>query len=289
MIGIILALLSAVASGLSVVLVRKHSAKSNAFNMSLVITVVGMVLLWPLAVALPELGMINLEGLLLFAVSGMLSPGFVRLFYYKGLRTLGASGNSAIFSVYPLYSALLAVLLLSEVLSGENWFGIICIILGVVFIDLSIHGGKSAEGKAGRKNLIFPIIGGVTLGVSSIIRKYALSICNTPVFGVAIAYAFSLLPYLIIFAYSVPTRKELAWKRDLRWFWIAGIGQAVSWILAYYALCYEQVSITTALLSSEPLFVVFFAYFYLREMEKVSAKLIVSILFTILGILLVTI
>ena len=197
MIGIILALLSAVASGLSVVLVRKHSAGSNAFNMSLVITIVGMVILWPLAMALPELGAVNLEGFLLFAVSGVLSPGLVRLFYYKGLRTLGASGNSAIFSVYPLYSALLAVVLLSEVLSGENWLGIFCIILGVVFIDLSIHGSNSAEGKTGRKNLIFPIIGGVMLGVSSIIRKFALNICNAPVLGVAVAYAFSLLPYAI--------------------------------------------------------------------------------------------
>jgi drug/metabolite transporter (DMT)-like permease len=289
MIGIVLALLSAVASGLSVVLVRKHSAESNAFNMSLVITIVGMAIIWPLAIALPELGAVNLEGFLLFAVSGVLSPGLVRLFYYKGLRTLGASGNSAIFSVYPLYSALLAVVLLSEVLSGENWLGIFCIILGVVFIDLSIHGSNSAEGKTGRKSLIFPIIGGVTLGVSSIIRKSALNICNAPVLGVAVAYAFSLLPYVLILAFSVPTRKELVLKQDFRWFWIAGIGQAVSWTLAFYALSFEQVSITTPLLSIEPLFVVVFAYLYLRKLERVSPKLLASIAVTVLGVVLVTI
>jgi drug/metabolite transporter (DMT)-like permease len=289
MIGIILALLSAVASGLSVVLVRKHSAGSNAFNMSLVITIVGMVILWPLAIMTTGFGELNLEGVALFAVSGVLSPGLVRLFYYKGLKTLGASGNSAIFSVYPLYSALLAVVLLSEMLSPENWIGILCIILGVVFIDLSIHGSNNAERKANRKNLIFPIIGGVMLGVSSIIRKYALNVCDTPIFGVAVAYVFSLLPYALMLMASVPTRKELALKQDFRWFWIAGIGQAVSWTLAFYALSFEQVSITNPLLSIEPLFVVVFAYLYLRELERVSPKLLASIAVTVLGVVLVTI
>jgi drug/metabolite transporter (DMT)-like permease len=288
MIGVVLALLSAAVSGLSVVLVRKHSAGSNAFNMSLVITIVGTVVLWPFALAMPDNDAINLEGFLLFALSGVLSPGLVRLFYYKGLKTLGASGNSAVFSVYPLYSALLAVVLLSEILSPENWLGILCIILGVIFIDLSIR-GNSGQGNVGRKNLIFPIIGGVTLGVSSIFRKYALNFCNTPILGVAIAYVFSLLPYALILVYSVPVRRNLALKQDFRWFWIAGVGQAVSWTLAFYALSFEQVSITMPLLSIEPLFVVVFAYLYLRELEHVSAKLLASIAVTVLGVVLVTI
>ena len=88
---------------------------------------------------------------------------------------------------------------------------------------------------------------------------------------------------------SVSTREELALKKDFRWFWIAGIGKAVSWTLAFYALSFEQVSITTPLLSIEPLFVVIFAYLYLRELERVSPKLLASIAVTVLGVVLVTI
>jgi drug/metabolite transporter, DME family len=287
MLGVALALASAAASGISVVLVRKYSAGSNAFNMSLIITCVGMAVLCPLALAIPE-GTLGVEGFVFFAVSGILSPGLVRLFYYKGLQKLGASGNSAIFSVYPLYSTLLAVVLLSEVLFWEDWMGIICIIVGVVFIDLTMHGSNSGVGSGERRNLIFPIVGGVMLGIGSIIRKYALNYSNTPVLGVAIAYTFSLLPYVVMLAGSFPTRRNLSLKRDLRWFWIAGIGQAVSWALAFYALSYDQVSIVTPLLSAEPLFVVAFAYFYLREMEKVSWKMLASIGVTILGVVLVS-
>jgi drug/metabolite transporter, DME family len=287
MLGIALALASAAASGISVVLVRKYSAGSNAFNMSLVITCVGMAVLWPLALVTPE-GTLGVEGFVFFAVSGILSPGLVRLFYYKGLQKLGASGNSAIFSVYPLYSTLLAVALLSEVLGWMNWAGIACIIAGVIFIDLTMHGSNGGEASGGRRNLIFPVIGGVMLGISSIIRKYALNYSNTPIMGVAIAYTFSLLPYLVMLAGSFSTRRGLSLKQDLRWFWIAGIGQAVSWALAFYALSYDQVSIVTPLLSAEPLFVVAFAYFYLGEMEKVSWKMLASIAVTILGVVLVS-
>jgi drug/metabolite transporter (DMT)-like permease len=286
MIGSALALLSALASGLSVVLVGKYSKKSNAFNVSLIISCVGMVILWPLAVLLTDLEATNLEGLILFAIGGVLTPGLVRLFYYNGLKTLGAAVNSSIFSIYPLYSSLLAVLLLSEILSLENWVGILCIVLGVVFVEMSsreINGGD----KSARKSLIFPILGGLTLGISSIIRKYALDFYNAPVLGVAVAYTFSFLPYFLMLMLSTSTRKELSLRRDFRFFWIAGIGQALSWILSFYALSYEEVSIITPLLSIEPLFVAFFAYLYLRELERVSPKLVASIILTVFGVVLV--
>jgi drug/metabolite transporter (DMT)-like permease len=254
--------------------------------MSLIISCVGMAILWPLAALLTDFAEASLEGFALFAIGGLLTPGLVRLFYYGGLKRLGTSVNSSIFSVYPLYSSLLAVIMLSEILSLENWAGILCVVLGVVFVEMSsseINGGN----KSARKNLIFPVLGGVTLGVSSIIRKYALDVYNAPIFGVAVAYTFSLLPYFLMLTLSASTRKEISLKRDFRFFWKAGIGQALSWILSFYALSVEQVSIITPLLSIEPLFVAFFAYFYLREVERVSPKLVASIILTVLGVILV--
>jgi DME family drug/metabolite transporter len=286
MLGSTLALLSAVASGLSVVIVGKYSKKTNAFNVSVVVSCVGMAVLWPLAVLLTNFASINLEGILLFAVGGVLTPGVVRLFYYGGLTKLGTSVNSSVFSIYPLYSSILAVLLLNEILSMGNWAGILCIILGVIFVEISSREINKGVASA-RRNLVFPIIGGLTLGVSNIIRKYALDIYNAPVIGVAVAYTFSLLPFLLLFMLSASTRKELSLKRDFRLFWMAGIGQAISWMLSFYALSYETVGVVTPLLSIEPLFVVFFAYLYLKEVEHISPKLVASIALTVLGVVLV--
>jgi len=286
MLGSTLALLSAVASTAAVIIVGKYSKNTNAFNVSLIISCVGLIVLWPLAVLLTDFSAVNFEGLLLFAIAGVLAPGLVRLLYYGGLKKLGASVNSSLFSIYPLYSAILAVLLLNEALSLENWGGICCIILGGLFVEISsseINGTRLSA----LKSLLFPIVGGVTLAVAAIIRKGGLNIYNAPVLGIAIGYTFSLITYALILAFSASTRQELSLKQNFRFYWKAGIGQALSWILTFYALSYEQVSIVTPILAIEPVFVAFFAYFYLKEVERVSLKLVASTVLIVLGVALV--
>ncbi|MFB3889977.1 MAG: EamA family transporter [Candidatus Bathyarchaeia archaeon] len=287
MIGAVLALLAASTSAFSVVTVRRNSAGSNSFNMSLIITSVGLAVLWPLAFALMWQEHINLEGTLLFALSGSLSPGIVRLFYYKGLRKLGASTNSAVFSVYPLYSALLAVVLLAETLSGQNWLGIVCIAFGVIFLQYCSRNGNGCQERKTLRDWVFPIMGGMAIAVGSVIGKFALNLSDAPTFGVAVAYTFSLLPYVLILLASRQTRSELNLKRDLRFFWVAGIGQAVCWVFTYAAFHFDQVAVANPLISTEPVFVVLFGYFMLRQIEHVSKKVAASILLTVIGVALI--
>ena len=280
MIGIALAILSAATSALSVILVRRHSRNSSTFNISLIISLVGLILLWPLALILTDFSVVNLASILIFALSGVLTPGLVRLLYYQGMEKLGAPVNSSLFSTYPLYTVFLAHLFLSEILMPGNWVGIILVFLSGILVERSAR-EVHIDGKHLGRNLVFPLLGGLALGAGSILRKFALDLFNAPVLGVAVAYTFSLVPYLVMFLLSKPTRKEISLKRDLRLFWAAGIGQAVTWMLSFYALSYDTVSVVTPLLSIEPVFVALFAYLYLRKTDKVSIKLGVSIILTV--------
>ncbi|MEM3881634.1 MAG: DMT family transporter [Candidatus Bathyarchaeia archaeon] len=287
MLGASLALLAAATSALSVILVRKHSAVSSAFNISLTISLSGMAVLWLPALLLANGDTISVSSCLFFAVSGALSPALVRLLYYSGLKRIGAPVNASLFSIYPLYSSLLGVLLLSEQLSPKNWVGIIIVIFGSILVAATSP--KNGVNKVfSKKNLLLPLAGGVALAGSSIIRKYALNLYNAPAFGVAIAYASSLFIYSLALATHAPTRKELSIKRDFKLFWKAGVGQAISWILIFYALSYEQVSTVTSLLVTEPLFVAVFAYLYLRKLEYISPKLILGTVLTAFGVALIT-
>ena len=287
MIGVALAVLSAATSAFSVVLVRKYSDQSSTFNISLAISWVGMLILWPIAFVQTDFTAASFVAILLFALSGVLTPGFVRLLYYQGMKKLGTPVNSALFSVYPIYTSLLAVLFLSEILAPSNWVGILLVFLGGILVEWSAR-EVSVENNYSRINLIYPILGGLALGVGSIFRKYALDLFNAPVLGVAVAYSVSLLPFLVMLMFSVPTRKALSLKRDLRLFWVAGVGQAITWMLSFYALSFDEVSVITPLISIEPVFVALFAFLYLRRLERVSSKLIVSIVLTVLGVVLVT-
>jgi len=286
MIGVALAILSAATSAISVVLVRKCSNQSSSFNISLAITWVGMLFLWPFALFLTDFSAANLPSIILFTLSGILTPGFVRLLYYQGMNKLGAAVNSSFFSVYPLYTSLLAVFFLSEFLAPGNWAGILLVFFGGILVEWSTRG--ASQNKHSRKDHIYPLLGGIALGISSILRKSALNNFDAPVLGVAIAYTVSLLPFLVMLAFSEQTRKELSLKRDTRLFWVAGIGQAITWLLIFYALAFEDVSVITPLVSIEPVFIAIFAFLYLRKIESVSSKLIVSIILTVLGVVLVT-
>jgi DME family drug/metabolite transporter len=134
MLGIALALFSAIVSAISVVFVARHAKESNSFNISIIVTSTGLIAMLPLAVFLTDFSAVNVEAILLFAASGVLTPGLTRLFYYNGLKKLGSSVNSSVFSFYPIYGALLAVLFLNEVLTIGNWLGIGTVVSGVIII-----------------------------------------------------------------------------------------------------------------------------------------------------------
>jgi drug/metabolite transporter (DMT)-like permease len=247
----------------------------------------GILVLWPLALILTDFSAVNIASILLFGLSGVFTPGLVRLFYYHGMRKLGAPINSSLFSIYPMYTSFLAVLFLSEILAPGNWVGILMVFLGGILVEWSARQANSGNNYSG-KDLIYPIIGGVTLGVGSILRKYALTLCDAPVLGVSIAYTASLLPFLFILVFSESTRKELSLKRDIRLFWVAGVGQGITWTLSFYALSFDNVYVITPLLSIEPVFVAIFAILFLRKIECVPQKLVISIVLTVLGVVLVT-
>jgi drug/metabolite transporter, DME family len=287
MIGVVLAIISAATSAFSVVLVRKYSDQTSTFNISLAVSWVGMLVLWPIALVLTDFSLANIGSILLFALSGILTPGFVRLLYYQGMKKLGAPVNSSLFAVYPLYTSLLAVLFLSEFLAPSNWVGILMVFLGGILVEWSSQKAGNLNIHS-RKDLIYPVLGGVALAAGSILRKSALIQFDAPVLGVAVAYTASILPFLIILVSSASSRKELSLKRDLRLFWAAGVGQAITWMLSFYALSFDDVSVITPLLSIEPVFVAIFAYLYLRKIEHVSKRLVVSIILTVLGVVLVT-
>lgn len=289
MIGIVLALLAAFAYALSAVLIRKRLDESNSFSATLVITATGNIILWPLALLFTNFKTVNLQGVLFFVIAGILAPGITRLLYYKGMEIIGVSVNSSIFATYPMYISIFAVLLLSEVLAPENWIGVICIVVGVMFIERGLGKPKTEPEGIFKKGLIFPLLATLTIAFSHLVRKHGLNIYNEPLLGVAVGYSSSLLLYLLLLTSSSSMRCSMSLGKDFRLFWRGGFFLAIGWVFAFYALSYERVSIVTPLIQTEPLFVLFFAYLYLKESEHISFKVIMSTLLIVIGVALVSI
>jgi drug/metabolite transporter (DMT)-like permease len=289
MIGVVLALLSAMSAGLSLILVRKNLDKSNFIYISLTITIIGNIILWPLALALTDLSTVNPEGLLFFVFAGLLAPGIARLFYYKGMETAGISANATIYATYPLYTSIVAILLLGEALTTENWVGLVCIIAGVISVGRIVNNGENGSRNATKKGLIVPIVGSLAFAFSYIVRKEALNIYNQPLLGVSVGYTTSLFVYLLAMAFSKNAGTSGFSRNDLKMFWKPGVGMAMAWVLSFFALSQEMVSIVAPVLQTELLFILFFTYIFLRKIEKLSPKLVVSSLLIVAGVILISI
>ena len=203
------------------------------------------------------------------------------------METIGVSVSRTLFSIYPIYSVTFGFLLFGEILNFENIIGVFFVLVGVVLIERSFTNSNNGKRKIiSKKDLLIPILASFAVAFSHIIRKQGLNIYNEQLLGVAIGYSAALLYYLIINSYFTKTLFSVS-KKDFKLFWIAGTLLALAWILAFYALSFEQVSIVTPLMQTQPLFILLFAYLYLRKREPISLKLILSSIFVVLGVILV--
>ena len=289
MFGIALALFAALSLGLSQILVRKNIEKSNFVYISLTVTIMGNIILWPLALMFTDLNTINPEGLLLFIAAGLLAPGIARLFYFKGMQTAGISANASIFATYPIFTSIMAVSLLGEALSIENWIGLVCVIAGVIFIGRNINNNDTQTKHTSKKGLIVPVVGSLAIAFSQIVRKESLIVYNQPLLGAAVGYTTALIVYLLVTAFSKTSRTRKFSRQDLQLFWKPGVGIAAGWLFSFLALSQEMVSIVVPILQTELLFILFFAYIFLRKLEKINFKLIANAILIVVGVILISI
>lgn len=289
MLDILFALFSALALGSSQILVRKNLDKSNFFYISLTVTIMGNIILWPLTFFFTDLNTINPEGLMLFIIAGLFAPGIARIFYFKGMETAGVSANSSIFATYPLFTSIIAILLLDEVLSIENWIGLLCVVTGVIVIGRYVNQNNIQTKRISKKGLIVPVFGALALASSQIVRKESLNIINQPLLGTAIGYSTSLIVYLSVMKLFKGEKISNFSRQDFQMFWKPGIGIALGWLLSFFALSQGLVSIIVPILQVELLFILLFSYIFLRKLEKISIKLVSSAILIITGVILLSI
>jgi len=287
MLPVVMALLSSVAFASSQILIRKNIEQSNYLNVSLTVTIMGNVVLWPLALLFTDFNQLNPHGIVLFLIAGLLAPGVARLIYFKGMKTVGISANSTVFSTYPFYASIIAIIFLGEVITPQNWVGLASIMAGVIIITRTINKNPPTK-HATTKNLAIPITGAILMAFSQTIRKQGLNLYTQPLLGVAIGYAASLVFYLIVLAFSKTDSASKFSKTQLKLFWKPGLGMAAAWVLSFFALSQEMVSIIVPLLQTELLFIILFSYIFLRKIEKISITLIASALLVIAGIILIS-
>jgi drug/metabolite transporter, DME family len=114
---------------------------------------------------------------LIFVAAGIFAPGIGRTMSYVGIEKIGVARSVPIANSSPIFASLLAVIFLAEVWLLQNIVGTLLVISGVVALSMA----KPAQGRWRKFDVIYPAIGALAFGASSILRKAGLEYVAIPV------------------------------------------------------------------------------------------------------------
>lgn len=278
--GLLTSLCFAIAS-----LLAQHGYAKGAVPWGAWITIAGnCILLFAAHFALhPDTRLFAAENLIFVAV-GLLVPGVTRVLSFRGIRTLGSAITSTIVNTTPMFSTVLAILLLGERPGALVLLGVGLTVSGLVTV--SWIGGQAEFDK---RELLYPFMCALIFSLKDITVRWALSGGDgQPIFSAAIAALTSTVQIFFITRYLQGERFLLPPRAVARWFLWSGLFTGGSFLFMYLALSMERVTIIAPLINSYAVFVLLLTPLMARRIEKVTPRKIVGAALVVAGIFLLS-
>jgi len=216
-----------------------------------------------------------------FLAAGVLGPLLGRFFLFHAIDRVGPSIASTLFESKPLFSVLLAVPILGEKLSLAIIAGLILMTTGTIIISLEKEGGEITK-KWSKKDLIIPFLAGACYGGSHVLRKLGITEIPAPIVAVMFQNASALAFAPLLFKFETKgTVSVLNPKTAWTVFTFAGMLQVGAQWSLFAALKHGTVVVVSPLSSLSTLFVLILAMLFLREVERVTWKIVVGALLII--------
>lgn len=280
----VIALLSAMGWAGDAILVRMGARTSNIYGAAFLSYCVSAICLWSYILVSYPLHLLWSPATTYFLLSGCLQPLLTRLLYYIGITRLGVSRAGPLRGTSPLFALVLAVLFLNEQPTPPVYAGTALIVASVWLISSRGNG----EGEWKLFDIIFPLGAAFTGAVSQNLRKGGLLLFPDPYVGAAIATTTSLVIFAVSLLVMGRIRLIKPERQSLPFFGSAAFISATAQVLNFAALSMGEVSAMAPLLDSTPLFTVLFSAIFLRDLEKVTARIVLGVLLMLTGAIIIT-
>jgi uncharacterized membrane protein len=278
----VLALAGAVCSAIATILIRQGLRQSNYYAGFWINVVVGVLGLWGAVFLVVPTDAYHLRAVPFFAVSGLVGTAGGRLLRFVSIEKVGASVSASITNLNPFIATGLAILLLGERITMPILVGTVIIVLGTVLLSRS----GSLMGFRLR-HLTYPFLSASCFGLVAIIRKLGLAQAG-PLFGSAVNITTALIVFTT-FLVATGRGRTLVWHgRSVMYFVGAGVAENVSVYLVLVALSLGDVSVVTPLAGTAPLFVLLLSMLWLKGVETLHWRIVVSAILIVLGVFLLT-
>jgi transporter family protein len=286
--SILYAVSTAILRGFSAIPTRKGLEKSNA-NTSVVISLlVTVILQWAIVFLIYPPEKIFAPGLGFFIVSGFFAPGTARIFRDMGFKKLGVSITYPIVSTSTFFSIIFASIFLKEKITIYIILGALLIFTGLNFLT----GYRNRTSEWRKRDMVIPFIAALLYASSTNLRKMGLTNHYPPILGAAITSTVSFL--VIIVSTVLESTRKKSWNIELnayslKFFLIASIGSSTAFLLYFMALSGSELIKIQPITSINPLFAMIFSYFFLKDEEKISRRIVLGSFLIVLGLVLVAV
>jgi uncharacterized membrane protein len=261
----------------------RHSNPATAVISGLLINII---FLWGLSVLFVPLSSLTSASILIFAVVGLFQPGLTRLLTYKGIDTLGVAVTDPIRATTPLFSAMMAIIFLGEKLTLPIVFATLMIIAGITLLSWR-NGSMNLGGSA--VFLWYPIAASALAGATQVVRKFGLAAVPHPFLAAAVTATSSFVVSILTLWYV--EKSQETWKMNRQCFWwflAAGITISFGMVCIYYALDLGKVSVVIPIASTGPFFSLILTALFLRDVERVTLRIVLSAAMIVGGVLVLT-
>jgi len=267
-------------------LTKKGLRYSNPATAVISSLLINIVFLWGVSILFVPLSSLTSASILIFVVVGLFQPGLTRLLTYKGIDALGVAITDPIRATTPLFSAIMAILFLGEQVTVPIIVATLTIMAGITLLSWR-SGAMKLAGSA--VFLWYPIVASALAGASQVVRKFALAAVPHPFLAAAVTASSSFVVSILTLWYV--EKSQETWKMNRHCFWwflAAGVTISLGMACIYYALDLGKVSVVIPISSTGPFFSLIFAALFLRDVERVTLRIVLAAAMIIGGVLLLT-
>ena len=229
-----------------------------------------------------------------FAVIGVLQFLGGRALYYRGVGLIGVGRATALGGATPIIASLLAVFFLGEIITIPLASGILAVVIGVAIIVSDDFDTALAPHQSNSTNFISQAkLGFVIIICSSLVYSVAQVLARGLLAGETSSLAASLITlasgsFVLLLATTRNFKRNYdVSKHDFLWIFVAGMLASNGAMLSFLALERAPVTLVSPIIGITPLITLVLAAIFLRELEKLTFRVIFGSIIVVAGVILV--
>ncbi len=304
MLGALLGLVSASAFGANAIIARRGMFRASSNYVATLTILTGPVFFFIIAAVTGEIFRLreySWETYVLFVIAGITHFALGRSWAYRSIQLIGATRSNIVTGLNPIVTTLLAMIILKETITPVMAMGILCTLTGPVLILMkenrtafnTLSAMDPHEKKWGHsilyKGILYGAGAAIFWGSSAIFIKLGLENRGSPIVGSLIAYLSASIAISPSSFLKRKNREEILHgdRASLKLALYSGLTTNIGQLLRYLALGSGSAIVVSLMLRTVPLWVLIFAFIFIREDESFSGWVLLGNALLIIGTLLI--